>query len=148
MPYHLQVQLGRVHRVDYCLDNKQPFYRMTAKLTNTSNDMLSYADWYCSHAVWSTDNPSVKVYEANGPCYVCEKNVITVFDVPPHQTKTMIMALTTNNQKLPTQIRLRIGITLIEASMGISFNHDPGGFDRFIKSQKQHRIWSNVVTLP
>jgi len=147
--YQISLQLDKISsRVDYCIGYKQPFYRLTAKLTNNSNDTLKYVDWYCSHAVWSTDNHSLQIYESSAPCYVCQYNILTVFEVPPHQTKTMKMTLAAIKGKFPARARFRIGLTLLEANKLGSFLFNIDKFERILSNKAQSRIWSNTVMLP
>ncbi|HTD99154.1 MAG TPA: hypothetical protein VK668_07685 [Mucilaginibacter sp.] len=146
--YNLSIKLGSLTR-DSCPD-RDTFYMIGATLRNMSNDTLSYIDWSCSHSIWLSDNQLMWAYQPLTFCDGCDKNIITVYKIPPHQQKNIKLRASFKKGIKPVQTSLKVGIILQRV-----FKHTDYGyyFNYFMRShqlsnQLQNAIWSNTVKVP
>jgi hypothetical protein len=151
LKYALIISLSRpVH--DQCKISKDSkVYKVNIHLQNNSKDTLKYIDWYCSSEIWNADNKKLNIYEPFeiDRCGGCDKNMITYFEVPPHENKALYVYTSRKENNLRTE-KFKIGMILQRVVKMSDFYFYENYFEdkNNLSDQKMNIIWSNSIEMP
>lgn len=105
---------------------------------NNSNDTLKYVNMSCSSdEIFSTNTDRVVLFR-----HGCEKNVLEVHSVPPHQSENIRIVLVVGKRSKGKE-RIRVGMCLVLVKKNNSW---PSFED--ISQHRGETIWSNKVQIP
>ena len=154
--YKLIVSLGKVAE-NRCnglgtLNVKTKIYKINVLLQNTSKDTLKYIDWTCSSEIWNIDNNKVNVYPPFmlENCGACDKNIIDIYEVPPHKSKELYVYVSKKDRSLIKPV-FKVGIIMQRVTTMKDFWFYENyffGTNNHINDQKMNLIWSNSIEMP
>jgi hypothetical protein len=147
LKYSLIVNLDKPIQSKY--KSPKQLYQINVSLENDSDDYLWYLDWTCGSEIWNIDNYEFQVYPSTWVREVCSATYVTIFEVPPHTSKTLY-AYVLKKEKEPVNRKFKIGIilqrvyTIQEFKLYRSYFGKPGN----LRKQKMNIIWSNSIVMP
>jgi len=125
-------------------------YKVNIVLRNKSNDTLKYIDWDCGSHVWNINNDNLKVHTPNDFefCGTCDRNMIVIFEVPPHKIKSLYVYVN-RKKNFRQKCNFKIGMILQRVIKDKDFYFYDYYFLRHnLSDQKINIIWSNSIELP